>query len=126
MTTTSRTASGVELLHAPSPAFDAVVAAPHPEPENGGPCATCAFRPGTEANLTPWTVTLARLCVEGIEPFDCHEHPRACRGWIAAVNLRQAAGDVSADEASQQYRTVMRDAADILSKCIALAKEVDV
>ena len=49
----------------PSAASDAVIAANHPAPEQGGPCATCAFRPGTEANLSPHTMQLARLCVEG-------------------------------------------------------------
>lgn len=71
-----------------SPASDAVLAASHPSPECGGPCATCAFRPGTEANRSRHTLALARLCVEGITEFKCHEQTQLCRGWIAAVNLR--------------------------------------
>jgi hypothetical protein len=71
-----------------SPAFDAVLAAQHPSPEQGGPCATCAFRPGTEASRSEHTVVLARLCVEGGREFHCHEKAQLCRGWIAAVNLR--------------------------------------
>lgn len=74
----------------PSPASDAVMTAAHPSPEDGGPCGGCAFREGTEANRSEHTVTLARLCVEGLTPFQCHEKPQLCRGWIAAVNLRGA------------------------------------
>lgn len=33
---------------------------------------------------------LAKLCVEGLVPFDCHEKAQLCRGFIAAVNLRGA------------------------------------
>lgn len=71
-----------------SPAFDAVSAAQHPAPECGGPCATCAFRPGSEASATEHTVALAKACVEGGRYFNCHENPGLCRGWIAAINLR--------------------------------------
>lgn len=98
-----------------SPAFDAVLAASHPLPENGGPCATCAFRPGTQANQSEHTTMLAKLCVEGISPFDCHEKKQLCRGWIAAVNLRGA--PVTEDdhhwvEASRLAIEVLNDAID--------------
>lgn len=104
-----------------SPAFDAVVAASHPDPDAGGPCASCAFRPGTEANLSPHTDMLARFCVEGVTPFNCHERPGFCRGWIAAVNLR--AEDITDDEDALRYRTAMADGAAILT-CVARAVEI--
>ena len=69
-------------------AFRAVMEAEHPSPECGGPCATCAFREGTEANRSELTLLRALFCVAGLVPFLCHEKPGACRGWIAAVNLR--------------------------------------
>jgi hypothetical protein len=70
------------------PAFDLVEAAAHPSPEDGGPCSSCAFRPGTEANRSAHTVLLAKLCIEGGRMFSCHERPGLCRGYIAAANLR--------------------------------------
>lgn len=104
-----------------SPAFDAVVAADHPAPEAGGPCSTCAFRPGTQANQRAHTVELARLCVEGIEPFLCHEQPQACRGWIAAVNLR---GEPETED-DLKWVECARAAAEILGRCIDAAKAAD-
>ena len=73
-----------------SPAVDAVLAATHPSPEAGGPCATCAFRNGTEANLTEHTQILVRACVEGMRLFHCHEKAGLCKGYIAAANRRGA------------------------------------
>lgn len=107
----------------PSPACDAVIAAEHPSPEAGGPCATCAFRPGTEANQTVHTMTLARLCVEGGRPFHCHEHQRLCRGFIAAVNLL-GVPDANNVEA-QRWRFVNGIAADVYGDAIAAAVAAD-
>lgn len=104
-----------------SPATDAVIAAHHPAPCDGGPCATCAFRPGTEANLTEHTITLARLCVEGGRMFSCHERPGLCRGFVAAINLR----GVTEDEEAKRWSIIAGEAADILSRCIDAAKAVD-
>lgn len=104
-----------------SPAADAVLAAHHPSPEDGGPCATCAFRTGTEASQTPHTQELARLCVEGLTPFYCHERPRLCRGWIAAVNLN----GVADDEDSRRRREVCSYAAEILAAAIERAAQAD-
>lgn len=106
-----------------SPAFDAICAADHPSPSNGGPCATCAFRPGTEANATEHTVALAKMCVEGLERFDCHEYNRMCRGWLAAVNLR-AQDDVKSPEA-REYIEAHRAMAGMLANAIGLAKEAE-
>lgn len=103
----------------PSPACDAVVNAKQPSPECGGPCATCAFRPGTEANQTPHTVTLARLCVEGLRYFDCHERPGLCRGYIAAVNLR----GLPETEEDKRWAECCSMAADVLGLAIADAEE---
>jgi hypothetical protein len=108
----------VDFFMVTSPAFDAVVAAHHPSPECGGPCATCAFRPGTHANSADFTVALARLCVEGLEPFNCHEKPQACRGWIAAVNLNGA----PQTEDDRHRIEAARWGVGILSACIAAAK----
>lgn len=94
--------------------FDIVTAANHPTPEQGGPCATCAFRPGTEANQTAHTVALARACVEGLEAFQCHEHPGLCRGWIAAANLR----GVPESEEDRRYCEMQAAVAGILSDAI--------
>lgn len=103
-----------------SQAFDLVSRAEHPSPECGGPCATCAFRLGTQANLSEHTVALAKLCVEGISPFSCHEKPQLCRGWIAAVNVLEFEG-LPQDEDSKRHREVMAHAADMLSMCISAA-----
>ena len=108
-----------------SPAMEAVIDAEKPAPDAGGPCATCAFRAGTEANRTMHTMLLAALCVEGVTPFDCHEHPRVCRGWTAAVNLKAQAGEVSDDPEAVKYRQAMCDGADIIAMCIAAAKAED-
>ena len=102
----------------PSAAFDAVSAAEHPSPERGGPCATCAFRHGTEASQSAHTTELARACVEGLVSFHCHEHPQLCRGFVAAVNLRGAA--LSEDE--RRWQEVCAIAADVLGACIEAAK----
>lgn len=102
-------------------AFDAVAGANHPTPEQGGPCATCAFRPGTEAHRTVHTQMLARLCVEAIEPFQCHEKPQACRGWIAAVNLMSQMPDFDSDE-RKKHREVSAMAAETVGLCISDAK----
>lgn len=105
----------------PSAASDAVMAAQHPSPEDGGPCATCAFRPGTQANGTPYTVALARLCVEGSRLFYCHENPQLCRGFVAAINLR----GVPEDEEHRRWCDVAGHAADMLQMCIEAAKDED-
>lgn len=36
-------------------------------------CGTCAFRAGTEASESPFTLLKARLSAENGEPFYCHE-----------------------------------------------------
>lgn len=105
----------------PSAACDAVVAAEHPSPENGGPCATCAFRPGTEANQTAHTVELARLCVEGFRAFHCHERQQLCRGFIAALNLR----GVPENDDDRKWAETAGHAADILADAIRVGVEAD-
>jgi hypothetical protein len=66
-------------------------------------------------------MALARLCVEGITPFSCHEKPQLCRGFIAAVNLRGAPDT----EDDRRWQEVARDSADILGRCIDAAVEAD-
>jgi len=105
----------------PSAACDAVLAAVHPTPADGGPCATCAFRPGTEANTTAHTITLARLCVEGLRPFHCHENPGLCRGFIAAVNLN----GVPQNEDERRWQAANTLAADLYGDAIAAARDAD-
>lgn len=105
----------------PSPACDAVLAAEHPSPDSGGPCLTCAFRPGTQANRTEHTMALARACVEGLEPFFCHEQPQVCRGFIAAANLRGA----PQDDDDRRWMDANRAVADLLSRAIAHGKAAD-
>lgn len=98
-----------------SPACALVIAAPHPSPENGGPCATCAFRPNTEPNLSPHTMMLAALCVEGFREFHCHEdRSQLCRGFVAALNVR---GELDDDE--RERADALGEAADILGDFIA-------
>lgn len=109
------------MISLPSPATDAVMAHTHPSHEDGGPCAGCAFRAGTEANSTPHTVALARACVEGIRPFYCHENPGLCRGWVAAVNLN---GMPENDE-QRRWQEVNAHAADMLSDAIAAGRRAD-
>ena len=103
----------------PSPASDLVLAVEHPSHDEGGPCSTCAFRMGTEANQSIHTMQLARMCVEGGRPFYCHEHPGLCRGFVAALNL---AGVPQTDD-ERKWREVNAFAADVLSQCIAMAAE---
>ncbi|HXE82906.1 MAG TPA: hypothetical protein VN513_06220 [Gemmatimonadales bacterium] len=104
-----------------SEAADAVMAADHPSPDQGGPCATCAFRPGTEAYGTARTRELAALCVEGLRPFYCHESPQLCRGFIAAANLR---GVPESDE-DRRWAEVCRLGADLLAACVDHAAKED-
>ena len=105
----------------PSPASDAVLEARHPSPNAGGPCATCAFRKGTEANETRHTMDLARLCVEGGRPFYCHEQPQLCRGFIAAINLRGP----DETEGDKRWSEMNAMAADVLSLCIERARAAE-
>lgn len=107
----------------PSEATDLVVAAmpSAPSPEAGGPCATCAFRSGTEAHQADYTYALARLCVEGGVPFYCHEQEQLCRGFIAAVNVR----GVPANEDERRWAEVARMGADVLGRCIDAAKAAE-
>jgi hypothetical protein len=102
-----------------SQACQIVAAANLPSPESGGPCATCAFRKGTEANASAHTTELAALCVEGLREFHCHEKPQLCRGFIAAANLR----GVPQDEEDRHWMEVAGEAADILAMCIERAVE---
>lgn len=104
-----------------SPSMDVVLQADHPDPANGGPCETCAFRRGTEANQTPHTMALARACVEGLRPFHCHERPQLCRGFIAAANLR---GVPKTDEDRRRMHAA-RMVADVLGDAIALAVDTE-
>lgn len=108
-------------MSVPSLACDVVVGSRHPAPDAGGPCATCAFRLGTEANRSAHTVELARLSVEGFREFHCHEKPQICRGYIAAINLR----GVPRDEQDRQWSVVAGDAADLLQRCIEGARDAD-
>lgn len=104
-----------------SPSVDAVMQATHPTPANGGPCATCAFRPGSEANRTEHTQALVRLSVEGFREFHCHEKPQLCRGYIAAANLR----GVPRTKAERRQAEAAGAAADMLAECISMAKAFD-
>ena len=47
-------------------------------------CETCAFRAGDHlANGSPETLMSAMKCAMEGDPFWCHEHDRACAGWVA-------------------------------------------
>jgi hypothetical protein len=50
-------------------------------------CATCAFRPGTDANRSRLVLHLVEMCLVGRQPFMCHcgEAPgtRPCAGFKA-------------------------------------------
>ena len=108
-----------------SPALVAVMADERkPAPDAGGPCATCAFRPGSEASRSPHTIELAALCVEGLTQFMCHERPGLCKGWVAAVNLKHAAGEYAGED-NRRHMLAMRFAADMLSDAIAVGVEAD-
>lgn len=107
-------------LNIASPSVDAVMGAEHPAPEEGGPCATCAFRKGTEANGAEHTTTLVRLCVEGMRPFLCHEKAGLCRGYIAAANLRGAPTPSEKEEVD-----ILGRVADQLGEIIAEASELE-
>lgn len=104
-----------------SEAAEIVMAAQHPTPEDGGPCETCAFRPGTEANLTGHTRELAELSVEGLRPFYCHERMQLCRGYVAAANLR----GVPENEDDRRHVEACGLAADVLWDAIGRAAEIE-
>lgn len=66
-------------------------------------CDGCAFRPGTEANLSPLTLAKAQLCLMASEPFHCHaddgpdgEPPERgrdlCLGWADAMTAHYRRG----------------------------------
>lgn len=70
---------GRELGHHLARLCDGVLAG---KPDNR--CATCAFRHGDHlANGSPATLMSALKCAMEGEPFWCHEHDRACAGWVA-------------------------------------------
>lgn len=59
-------------------------------------CATCAFRSGSQASLSPLTIMQAQLCAEIPEMFLCHEAHAAgdevaCAGWTSALFMEQQA-----------------------------------
>lgn len=48
-------------------------------------CASCAFRPGTVANLDGWNRIKIAACLMGGGDFRCHENTRRrCRGFSIA------------------------------------------
>ena len=104
-----------------SPSTDIVLNAEHPSSADGGPCDTCAFRRGTEANQTWHTMALARACVEGLRPFHCHERPQLCRGFIAAANLRGEPRTA----ADRRHMEAARHVADVLSEAIQVGVQAD-
>jgi hypothetical protein len=58
-------------------------------------CATCAFREGTQANLSELTQIKIRRCMDTAEPFYCHEDPHGialCRGFVDALDARLKKG----------------------------------
>lgn len=48
-------------------------------------CETCAFRLGTLPNGCPTTQMDALKCVMEHVPFNCHERPGVCSGWLIAT-----------------------------------------
>lgn len=54
-------------------------------------CATCAFRPGTEASRSELTLVKAQLCLISGTVFHCHEAPgwEPCAGYLAALPAHQ-------------------------------------
>jgi len=115
------TKDALDEIYPDSTASDAVMSADHPCHEDGGPCHDCAFRPGSEANKSRHTVTLARLCVEGMTQFDCHVHAGMCRGWIAAMNLN-GEPDTDLGRAKCEGAAIM---AEILTDAIQAGVEAD-
>ena len=58
-------------------------------------CGTCAYRPGTEASRSEFTLMKANLCMDAGEVFLCHEDPshRAiCKGWVDVFAARLRSG----------------------------------
>lgn len=61
-------------------------------------CHDCAFREGTEASRSEITQIKARLCLETMEPFNCHVAPAAiCKGWADAAETRLKRGILPVD-----------------------------
>jgi hypothetical protein len=53
-----------------------------------GRCATCAFRPGTDANGSAATTMAAVKCILEQTPFECHERPgKLCAGFAALLDV---------------------------------------
>lgn len=88
-------------------------------------CEGCAFNPQTDANRSDVTRLKARLCVEALEPFFCHEQVQEavnnglpysqaieqvemplCSGWCEAVATRNDSGFYESQE--EWRRAVLR------------------
>lgn len=80
-------------------------------------CDTCAFRPGTQANLQ-WTTQLkARLCVKTGTLFHCHEEPEGilCAGFADAITHRYETGELQRSPEWKQaiYRELLEVLDDV-------------
>ena len=79
-------------------------------------CEGCAFTPGTEANLSPLTLTKARLCAMTLDPFYCHANlvdgqlpegqERLCAGWADLMDGMHQRGEYAA--MSEHKRAMLR------------------
>ena len=82
-------------------------------------CATCAYRPGTEASRDETTLLTARLCAIAGEPFFCHEEQvshgeerqEVCAGFLAAVEAQGPEPEWRRDVADGMLR-LMEEAAE--------------
>jgi hypothetical protein len=76
-------------------------------------CATCAYRPGTEASKCERTLVKAKLCLISGELFLCHEDPARiaiCRGWHDAFAARLRAGKLEEDPKLREMAEKLSDA----------------
>lgn len=74
-------------------------------------CATCAFRPGTDAAKSRSTQLKAKLCIESGEEFLCHESPLPawCAGVADALESRFEAGKEIEGGWRQQVRLALTE-----------------
>lgn len=60
-------------------------------PDAPSRCITCAFRKGTDANMTPDTLNVASECLITGEEFHCHHEDKLCVGAeIAREMIKRA------------------------------------
>lgn len=78
-------------------------------------CATCAFRPGTDAANSPLTQLKVKLCIMAGKYFICHESPLEawCAGIADAITAKfHKDGTVGSDAWKEKVANELLDVID--------------